>query len=115
MVRKKKLALSLVVASAVAVSLVLVNRMKDKGAAEQAHVQGDKLKGVQQQIASLADDQIEKEIHDLEAKMRADNLIGRLKQDQVTKEERKAANDVLLRMALLNVEKTRRAKGKQAE
>lgn len=72
--------------------------------------QGDKLKPTQEAIAKLSDQELMEEVASIEAKMRQGDLIKRLNEDRASEDEKKAANEALLRLALLNVEKSKRAR-----
>jgi hypothetical protein len=66
--------------------------------------------GIQEQAGRLKDDDLAKEIAELEAHLRKANLVNRLNNDLVNGEERAKANQILTRLALLNAERNKRAK-----
>lgn len=105
--KKKILIVSLVVVGLTASCFTLRTR-GPRHDSKRAQPEGDKLKGTQLEIAALSDKVIAEEIKELESKMRKDDLINRLKEGRVTEDERKDANSVLLRLALLNVETSKR-------
>lgn len=69
------------------------------------------LNAQQKEIAALSDQQILDEIKTLKAKIYQGDLIKRLNADKVSEDERKAANEILVRLSLLGVERSKRARG----
>jgi hypothetical protein len=109
-VSKKWIAFLLVIAGGAAISWFVVGSNPQRLKDDLGVAHGDKLKPTQQEIAALDDSQLEKEVKELESIMYKDGLIKRLNQNLVTEDERTKANDILLRLALLNVERTKRTK-----
>lgn len=110
MERKKIVALLFTGFATIGLVWVLSPRPVEQKKTQSISQQGDKLKPTQEAIAKLSDQQLEQEVATLEAQMRQGDLIKRLNEDRVSEEEKKVANEALLRLALINVEKSRRAK-----
>lgn len=105
---KKLVGLSLVLVGGLAGAwFFLASAQQNENSSTQ---QGDKLKGAQEEIASLTDEELAREVQELEGLMRRGNLLGRLNGDLATKQEKELANATLLRLALLNVERSKRTR-----
>lgn len=68
-----------------------------------------KLNAIQDEIAKLSDEDIIKEETKFNASLRANNLIDRLNANEVDANERAYAKDLLIRLALLRIEKGKRS------
>ena len=69
-----------------------------------------KLNEIQAEIGKLSDEDIVSQIDALKAKLKAENLIEKMNQGMVEGEEKERAKDMLIRVSLLTVEKTKRGK-----
>ena len=68
----------------------------------------ERMNVIQREVESLDDAEVIKQVDKIKARIHAENLVERLNQNMVTELERVEANDLLLRLALLGVEKGKR-------
>lgn len=68
----------------------------------------EKIDIIQKELSEYADQQILDEIATLKAQIRKEDLVDRMNRNVVTEEEKTHANELLLRLALLGVEKNKR-------
>lgn len=67
------------------------------------------LNATKEEISALSDEEIEKQSKEFGDKMKENDLIHRLNREEVSDDERKSAKKMLVRLALLRIEKARRA------
>jgi hypothetical protein len=70
------------------------------------------LNTMQKEIESLSDAVLAKEISELKEKIQGSDLIERLNRNSVSAEEKESAKKLFTRLALLNVEKSKRQSGR---
>lgn len=68
-----------------------------------------KLNSIQEEIGKLSDEEILKQINDLKTELKAGDLVGRVNKGMVEGKEKERAKDMLVRLSLLGVEKSKRA------
>ncbi len=69
-----------------------------------------KLNAIQAEIGKLSDEDIESQLDSLKTKLKAENLIEKMNKGMAEGEEKERAKDMLIRVSLLTVEKTKRGK-----
>lgn len=68
----------------------------------------EKLNAIQKELVTLSAEELEKEVVTLKAKLNQNDLLKRMKEEKLEGTEKDEAKQMLIRLALLNVEKAKR-------